>query len=107
MTIGHLATRDQLKLGLFYPGQRLLHLSNLVHVGHVDVACAVPSRVTHLDQDDIFSHFPYIQNLFAFFSFCHLVSKGRAIRFLSKVNTEVVVQLHSSVLRVAINYEHH
>ena len=52
-------TRDPLRLGWFYPGRQrrkeLLHLCNLVHVGHIDVAGAVTSGVAHLDRDNSFS----------------------------------------------------
>ena len=39
--------------------------------------------------------------------FVHLMSKRWAIRFLSKVDAEVVVELHATVLDVAVNDEHH
>ena len=39
--------------------------------------------------------------------FVHLMSKRWAIRFLSKVDAEVVVELHATVLDVTVNDEHH
>ena len=39
--------------------------------------------------------------------FVHLMSKRWAIRFLSKVDAEVVVHLHPAVLRVDVDDEHH
>ena len=38
---------------------------------------------------------------------CHLVSQSRTVRLVAKVDAEVVVELHSSVHRVAVDDEHH
>ena len=35
------------------------------------------------------------------------MSQDRSVWFFSKVNTEVVIELHATILGVAVNHQHH
>merc|ERR1719510_2379868 len=60
-----------------------LQFSFFLHVSHVDVTGAVSSRISDL------------------------MSKDRTPGLVSKVNTEVVVELHSTILGVHVDHQHH
>ena len=59
------------------------HLGPVLHVRHVDVAGAVSSRIPDL------------------------MSQDRTARLGPEVDTEVVVELHTTILGVHVNHQHH
>ena len=99
--------------------KQALHLGDLVHVGHVDVAGTVTARVAHLwlhcdvnfwagNRGNNYSWHEICNSVSTSYRcFPYLVSKRGTAGLVAKVDAEVVVELHSSVHRVAVDDEHH